>query len=573
MGLADHKEVRIVQGVYRAPGDQYSVESSIKTIDLLSPAGGIGLQNWSPNLAALETGGIWTDSPLQVGRTPLVLNEGNVTETMRITINGGSPLGTMKKYSELLIMMQQAREFWTDNAQIDPVYLHWFSACGAGRQYARIYNMEFKPEYTDSPAAIITGSLTIEHEPLWLFVPPGANPKQWRYEYHNQVYSNANASIIGTDSLFYSAGSIANRSEYTNTSYNVLLSNNAIVIPAASIPGDAPALLSLGVIPSGASRWNVIAGKKTRKITVRDTNGLIMAQNTIFNAADGSLGTDATVAADTGASIRASSGIASRVAISFATATNALRWQNIPNIGINTINRFIGRWAVFLRCRQSAGTVGDITMYLRYGTNIADDNDGVKLNVVYAPIPAGGTGNSTVWGLVYMGSITSPIFPGKADVNLGNIGSAASAEGLSSNTNQNLQFGLWALRSAGTGVLYLNDLILIPVDEGSMAIEIADLTSPSSNTMVYDETGYLTHGTPDICVENGTGFGNSQQLVNMSGQGIQLSPNVENTIYVIAYDGSKQSAVSDTFTVAVNIIPRCRGIRTFNNLAGASASG
>lgn len=573
MGFLDHQQLKIIMGVYRAPGDNDSVEPAIITLDLLNNAGGISLQSWTPNMPTLENGGVWADSPIQNGRDPLVLAESNVTENIRLIINGGSMLATAKKLSELMQMIQYARQFMTDNAQFNPVYLHWLASCGQGKQYAIIKNMDFKPEYGDSQSAVITGALVIERETFWRFMPPGANPKQWTYEYKSLPYSNANASIIGTDSLFYSAGSINNRSEFTNTNYTNLLTDNAITIPAASIPGDAPALMSLYIVNGGGSRNNYLIGKKTPKITTRDINGLIIVQNNIYNAADGATGTDATVAADTGASRRASSGAASRVAISFATATNQLRWTNIPGIGINTINRHIGRWMVFMRCRQSAGSVGDITMYLRYGTNIALDTDGVKLNVVYPPITSGTTGNTTVWGLTYMGMITTPIFPGKAEVNYGNVGSANSAEGLSSNTNQDLVFGLFALRSTGTAVLYLNDLILIPVDEGAMTLEVADGTSVASGNMFYDETSYLTHGSQEIVTQNGAGFGTAAQLVNFTGPGFQLTPNVENRLYVMAYDSSKQSAVADTFTVAINIIPRCRGIRTYKNLAEASASG
>lgn len=564
MGLADHREVRIVQGVYRAPGDQYSVEANIKTIDLLSPAGGIGLQSWSPNLAALETGGIWTDSPLQVGRTPLVLNEGNVTETMRITINGGSPLGTMKKYSEFLIMMQQAREFWTDNAQIDPVYLHWFSSCGAGKQYALIYNMEFKPEYTDSPAAIITGSLTIEREPFWRFLPPGANPKQWRYEYHNQVYDYTKASLLDTDSLYYSTA-LKNRSEFTSSAFTTLLTDNAIVIPASFVPGDAPALLEMY---TAGTKSNFIMGLKTRKITQSvSAGGAVFAQNNIFNAADGTLGTDATINADTGASVRASTGTANRVQISFATATNQLRWTNANVVNLNTANRFIGRWMVFMRCRQSAGALGDITMYLRYGSAISLDTDGIKLNVVYPPVIAP-AGNTTAWGVVYMGVITVPLNATKAHTNLGNA--VGGGEGLSGVPPQNLTLALFALRSAGVGVLYINDLILIPIDEGSLTIELGDGTFSAIQNF-YDETGYLQHGLTDPIVLNGTAGGN--QLMKLTGAGMRLQPNVENRIYPLNYDNTSQSAVDDTVIYGINIIPRCRGIRTYSNLAGASASG
>lgn len=560
MGLQDHKEVRIVQGVYRAPGDNNSVESSIKTIDLLSPAGGIGLQSWSPNLAALETGGIWTDSPLQVGRTPLVLNEGNVIETMRITINGGSPLGTMKKYSEFLIMMQNARRFWTDNAQIDPVFLHWFSSCGAGKQYALIYNMEFKPEYNDSPAAIITGSLTIEREPYWRFLPPGANPKQWSLEWNSQPF-NSLTGELGSSALsndLVISGTLQNKSEFSDTNSSALASSNFITIPGASIPGDAPALMNLFALPSSTS-YNFIFGKKSIKIAQKQ-GAIAVAQNASIGFVDGTMGTNATTAADTGAVRSRSSATLTRVEISFATATNALRWS-INGFGMS-VNRMIGRWMVFLRCRQQGGTLGDITMYLRYGTSITSDSDGQKLNVVYPPVIAG-AGNTTAWGFVYMGIINTPITPTKASVNKSAV-TAGESVGLDSDASGDFSWGLFALRSAGAAPLYLCDLLFIPVDEGSISLELSD---PTLNVgMWYDETGYFTHGTQDQYCLNGNPGDTTTSLVKSAGPGIQLTPGVENRLYFAVYNNSQQSVAGDTASFRVNIIPRCRGIRTTTNL-------
>lgn len=572
MGLQDHSEVRIVQGVYRAPGDNNSVEFNILSYDLKTGLGGISLEDWSPNMPAIENGGIWTDSPLQNGRDPLVLNEGNVIENMRITINGGSALATAKKYSELVQLMQRARDFYTSPAQIDPVFLHYYAACGAGRQYALIKNMEFKPNFADSTAAIITGSLVIERETYWRFLPPGANPKQWTYEYNNQPYTTAGVSLNtgATDHLVINS-TFVNRSQIS-TDGTSLVVDNCTVIPANKIPGDAPALLEI-LCSTDITRVNVMLGKKTVKIPVNSgTPGSFYAQNDIFNAADGTMGTDASTAADTGAST-SRSGSQLRVAISFATATNQLRW-NAASIGVsnNNINRFIGRWMVFMRCRQSAGTVGDITMYLRVGTTVASDSDGQKLNVVYPPVTSGGTGNSTDWGVVYMGIVSIPLYNAKADMYANTISGLVQAAGLNNNDATTLDFGLFALRSTGSAVLYINDLILIPVDEGAMTLEAADGAIGSSG-MIYDETGFLTHGTTDQYVGNTFPGGANQQLAKMTGQGIQLTPGVENRIYALQYGVTQLSRVSDAGGYYLNIIPRCRGIRTYSNLAGASASG
>lgn len=285
-------------------------------------------------------------------------------------------------------------------------------------------------------------------------------------------------------------------------------------------------------------------------------------QNAIFNLNDGTLGVNATLANDTGASLAAGSATAQRLEVSFATATNQLRWNIGASLsGNGSINRFIGRWMVFLRCRQSAGTLGDITMYLRYGSAITADTDGVKLNVVSPPVIAG-AGNTTNWGLVYMGIINIPSFPGKASVNAGgNAPAGGGSNGLNGNADSSFDLGLFALRSAGVGLLYANDIILIPVDEGSITMEGTDTTTDSG--ILYDETGYYSHGTPDIIVNNSQSTAGATKGAKMTGTGIQLTPNVENKLYFVFYDSSTQSRVSDTVTFDINIVPRCTGIRGF----------
>lgn len=572
MGFLDHKELKLVCGVYRAPGDNNSVEASIFTLNLLDTAGGISLQSWSPNMPSLEQSGIWTDSPLSVGRMPLVLNESNVTETLRLTINGGNMLASAKKLAELMLMIENAREFWTDNAQTEPVYLHWFASCGAGKQYALIYNMDFKPEYGDSQSAIITGSLVIEREPYWRFIPPGANPKQWTYEYNNQpygmtVFNGLNPTQIGAfaDQLIY-APTIQNKSEFNSGSQS-LLTGNFVTIPAASIPGDAPALLQFYLNTSDTTRRDIMIGKKTRKITLNSTN---IAQNTIINANSGTLGTDATLVNDTGAVKDAGAANAQRVRISFATASNSLRWDLASTgIGQAMINRFIGRWNIFLRCRQINGSLGDITMYLRYGSSsLSSDTGGIKLNVVNPPV-IGTSGASTDWGLVYMGCVTIPITPSKAAVNGGGL--TTQSNGLDGTSNYSpFNIGLYASKVAGTQELYLCDFIFMPIDEGIVQLEHQE--TAGSGNHIYDATGYYTHGTPDLFVTNSAPAG-TVRLDQFTGTGIQLTPGVENRLYFVCFDSSKQSRPSDTWEFYGNIIPRCRGIRTYSNLAGASASG
>jgi len=561
MAFLDHLELKIIQGVNTAPGDTFSVENPLQVLNLMDAVSGISLQQngWSPSIPALENSGIWADSPLSNGRKPLVMQESNVTEKMKLTITASSFLAMTKTLAAINAMAINARAFWTDNAQYDPVYLKWWASCGKGPQYALIFNMDLEYEYQDSQTPVIDVNLTIERESYWRWMPLGANPMQWAFEFNNRPYNVTNSQIDASSPLFSAVG-VQNRSELNSSgAFRLLVTDNSFTIPASLIPGDAPALMQL-IVTNTTTGTQYVFGKKTAKIVqyLNTATNNIMPQNLIFVCSTGTLGVDATATADTGASQNLSA-LQRRVEISFATATNQLRWNILGSLG--SINRYIGRFMVFLRCRQSAGNVGDITMYLRYGANIATDSDGVKLNVAFPPVIAG-AGNTTNWGLVYMGVITSPLIPGTAEVNRG----GSSPSGLSGITPVvSFDLGLFALRSAGAGLLYINDVILIPIDEGAMQMEFGDATAVTP--AIYDETSYLTHGTPDIQTRFGTP-GTLLRPAKLSGNGIQLTPGIDNRIYMLAYDTNQQSVIAHTFNVIVNIIPRSRGIRDRATISG-----
>lgn len=576
----DHQELVLVKGVYPVPGDKNSIEPKIDSIDLLNDKSGVSLDEngWIPQYPSLEGSGVWADSPLMIGRTPLVLTEGNVTEKMRLTIVASSTTIMLAIKARFSLFMRYVRDFSTDNYQINPVYLQWFASCGGGRQYALIYNMELDWDDKDSPAPTSVLTITLEREPYWRAVPPGASPVQWAAEFNNRTFdiSKDFAATGLLQSPIVKNLALVPRSEFSSDASS-LVSDNCMVIPANLIPGDAPALLHLET--SQPNYQNLIVGKKTIKlethVQVGAKAGTVVAQNNIINCNDGTLGTNASLANDTGASKAMGAGTAQRVEISFGTATNQLRWRsqysNASGINPSNVNRFIGRWMVFLRCRQSSGSVGDISMYLRYGGSVTADTDGIKLNIVNPPVPAGGTGNTTGWGWVYMGAVVIPFNTAKAQVN--NMAVNPALAGNLSNGLDNalttspgtLEFALFAARTAGAGLLYLNDLVLIPYDEGSITLEYTDTTPSSIN--VFDGTGYHNHGPLDLFSANGYA-GSDLSLQKLTGPGIELTPGVENRLYLMTYDTNNLSTVQVAITCYIGLIPRWRGIRNITNIYG-----
>lgn len=574
MSWLNHKELRIVKGVNAQPGDTNTAEPQLTVINLLDNTSGIslaGVDGWSPKIPSIENSGIWSDSPLSPGRQLLSATEGNVTETMKVIITGSSVNAMIKTLDSLYLMANDARAFWTDNSQIEPVYLHWWASCSTtwigGRQYSRIYNMTIDPVFGDSPTPTITATLVIEREPYWQWIPPGAPPTQWKYEFYAQNATMANMDVLtAANCLLSVAGNTTffNRSEYANANLTAMLTDNAITIPANLIPGDAPALMMLRF----GNNLNVIVGKRSLKVPTLDpsTQAVIPQTNIINGNSNGAtLGLNATLVADTGAS-KTPAGVQDRVEVSFATVANNMRWNSGPTNHEFNGNRYIGRFMVFMRCRQVAGTQGDITMYLRFGSLIANDSDGVKLNVVN-PTLIGSAGNTASWGLTYMGTITLPIRPQKATINEGKAAGSGGGAGLDNQASGGTpEVALFASRTGVAALLYFNDLIFIPIDEGSITLESGD---SALGTPLYDNTGFFTHGLPDDYATISTPATNLEQLCKFTGTGITLTPNVENKLYCILYDASNQSnSQVTTSTVILNIIPRSRGIRDVVNING-----
>jgi len=156
-----------------------------------------------------------------------------------------------------------------------------------------------------------------------------------------------------------------------------------------------------------------------------------------------------------------------------------------------------------------------------------------------------------------MGVITSPLTQGKASQNGGQV-SGSNSLGLANQTAQNLILNLFALRSAGAGVLYICDVILVPVDEGSLTVELADASGSLSN--LIDNTGYILRGSPDMVGVNGNNLLSGASL-KLTGDGFTLEPNVENRLYTLLYDSSTQSTLSHSADFGVNIVPRWQGVR------------
>jgi len=558
MGLLNHNELLIVEGVGKTPGDTQSVESDPIVIDLLGKTGGFSLLDWSPNIPSLKAGGVWADSPISDGRALVAGVNTNVTEVLKIQLTGATCVAFTTQFAALQRLIQDAREYSDTFYQIEPVYLRWWASGAPGPQFALIFNVDMKVTYQDSVQFQAELILTIEREFGWRGIAPGHNPKEWTIKSRGGIYLDTKASLLAaTDNLL--TDTIENVTEFsTSTTFT---NKNFIDIPAALIPGDLPALSMIVVTLNENSDFLSIA-RSTKPTSLAVRTGIVSTelQNNDFTAAIAfNLGADTTLVNDTGGGLYTPASVnRRRASVSFATlATDGYRinWgndtANRPSVGVNTLR---GRYAAFLRARQDGGAFGNILMHLEYGiTTLAAT---LPATISVSPTVQNGVGNTTDWPVTYMGVVQFP--PVNKSVQ------NADGKGLYATPydDNEFQIRLHASRPIAAGVLYIADLLLIPIDEPSILINAATI---NTHAVIYDTTGYFSRGTTEgnaLQTVNSAGVILNNGFVSLSGPDLYLEPQKNNRLYFWNYFANLTShLISGIGDVYINIVPRWSGIR------------
>lgn len=587
-------ELRLVRGILNAPGDTGSAEQGTFVIDLLSgSAEGMALKSdvdgWNPSIPAPKPG-LWTDIPFADGRVPFASAEMNATETLRCTVTASTYTRMSEILSELYALVEDCNRFWNDEFYCQPVFLHWWAHGAPGRQYALIMSIDVDvtvPTVEDENAIVRDVVLTIEREPYWRAeVPPGANPVYWTlfadgkqpgkdYDYLADLRLSGDSGFPIQYAL--ERDTLSNSVWYTNLTGLINQVNlwNGITIPAASIPGDAPALVQVtltetnvsGVDPHNYTFMLARSTKTPQLATMRAGN--IERFVTMLPFTAGSYA-GPTLTADTGGIGGYNVTTAGNIAVSRIEFTPGASFGPAVTyvIGLNkNIQR--GRFAVFIRARQHNGASGDITMRVRFSYSYPAVASGFNvLTRAVAPTVQTGTGNTTNWPLTYIDTIR---LPADRDNTLSTFG-AQGGSGLYNDTSDLLAISVEAARSTGVGVLYYMDLILLPYDEA-----LVDLTQvvPSAlnslyvvDTQVLDTTGYLTRGKPvpaavSLNLASASSEGDFYQpAIEYRGVPLTLLPNVDNTLFILEkMDATGSRTQANTIEASVNIVPRWRGVR------------
>lgn len=581
----DHQELLIVKGVAAAKGDTSSAEIGLISINLLAEEDAPGWSlnaegGWSPKRAQLKGGGTWADSAISAGRSLVAGVDGNVIETLQLTVTGTNILDLAAQLARMGRMRQAVIDFGISPGTADPVYLHWYAREGAGAQYALIHALDIAEDEPDVwQTSIRDVTITIEREPYWRGLPPGANPKVWTLGLTGTV---DNLSLWeNTDHLHYEQ--IRNKQEL-NTDYVTPITKNYIDIPASKIPGDAPALVLLDWVRrdvTNAEDHTVFIARSTKPIT-RSSHPTVKTHKTLIslNGGDESgAGTGVTKVLDATRGVISNGSTTNAYYVNTTFSANPQTRTVIWGSGASLLNlldqnTLRGQYAFFLRHKQNGGAVGDIKVQLELRINSGATAAGVLYqSVLLQAIP------TTVLDASISAGFYAPLYLGTATIPFGDH-LISSLEGWGVDVVKSGQFSLEVrlniTRSTGVGTLYFVDLIMLPFDEALVEIhppnEASGRTVPAGDYwhMVYDNTGHMAHGDNQpraFTFRTASGAADTGFEIELRGDELCLMPAVDNRLFFFSQrfnvsSGVIISSLADEPIIRLNIVPRWIGIRS-----------
>ncbi len=602
--------LRFIQGVQPVPSDDETAERGYtEIISLLGVAGQDGYfldteRGWQAGYPQLKSGGLYAQNALADGKQLVAAAYDDVLETFVIVVKASSWLTHATLMSRLFRLRDNAALFHTSEYQIDPVFIEYRHQEAKASQFALIRTIDIASSELDQPdanqVAVTRVTLKVMREGSWrIVVPPGANPRLWLYWKQGLVFgqdyfcTGIGSGNPGNDYRLYPIDNLAanpgetdyvryevfqNRFEWSGggTSYAAYLSHNWIDIDAEDIPGDAEASVQFTFHPDwtldGANvpTSHIMVARYTgpRKFYGREIDSDILAYN-ILACPDGHIAAVGTTANDA-CGIYCNDQVANRKIETYSIGGSSawiriLQWVGgqgvVPPI---SIPQFTGTWVAFLRCQQTDGAAGDVQMRLviehgfqvTYGAALTLDPQTMPYVVPAA--------NCTEFRLAYLGQFTLPFpnHPWSNEKGVGQFinGDASDCVALSVEV-KNLH--------ASARTLEFVDLVLMPIHEAFAIVtaQSSQLKHVSSNGLIlYDDTGYTTHGK-QLAVANGAvGISSPTTYfpLEIRGNTIRLKPGVNNRLYFIvqnSHNGSfEYSRPILDYNVRLSIVPRCLGI-------------
>lgn len=374
---------------------------------------------------------------------PLGLSEGTmVAETWTVNVKGTSHDSAATIAQNLFKLAREAKQFKSAIWHTSPVYLQQQTTNETSARYSAVWEMrDIKiPDLFDLPFEAnneLEGvEFTVIREHPWRSAAPG---------------TLGSAITLGT-SGGTSGAAIATVSNFRDSTVD-----NFLELPAAALGGDSPPTMNFRVWWAGTGAISrVIMGAKSRGID--DSNEQFCFS---LNTGGGdnpsawamTYGTDASSDADTDAPGDF------RATVDFSTDTTSQ--IRVIATGTSVMGNWQGEYLPMIRVQQIGGSAGDCSVSLRTFVSGSDTSD------PYVDMPEQKTRGADDG----MEVLTFPLLrlPPSRVYNA------------DSSTLEDIVFKIYASRSTGTSTLRIYDLMLLPVDEGSVGADDAALDTTNGN--------------------------------------------------------------------------------------------
>ncbi len=160
------------------PAPILQITDGTTSIDLLDGRGFL-LLDWIPSLAEPKGGGQWADSLLVEGRKLAYVQMSNIVDTFELKVKGVDQDDAIHKLQELRRLLEKARQYWTSDAQNEPVWLKARAAYETNARYAVIMDYRtprdanpFRQPFFACDPLVDGFLLTVEHS-AWQENEPG----------------------------------------------------------------------------------------------------------------------------------------------------------------------------------------------------------------------------------------------------------------------------------------------------------------------------------------------------------------------------------------------------------------
>lgn len=518
-----------------------------------------GSAGYLPAVPALKAGGQFMDTPLQDGRVLVAASNDSITETLTLTAIG--ELGARQTaLNALLDIIRGLHDFEVSNGITGKMVSLAAQFMGSDTpQFARVRKMELATatDFLNPSQTAASGiTLTIERDPYWQDIPPGANPKIYAFLTRGlknssapgapatNFYNHTNLSLSATGGAanyqHFIEASILN---FDETSFAAV---NYVDIPAESIPGDAPALAlirygqDVGAADAKPRFWVARSTIVDLYPSTNDNSTTQRMRNT-FSGADASIvslgGITASIQNDATNGLRSAAGGATRKIARLVAAAGGSS-SSPGGISWSRANTYTRQWNVFFRMRITAGTPANCTMYFR-----VNQQGGLNGQVSIQKSLAGFAASAN-WFSFFVGRVSLEGLANRDIAGLGSIGNLLTFRVAVSKPNDGV-----------AATIEIGDVLLMPLDEPCVQVDSLTPTDPLANffTAYVDSTGYLYPNRQQASV--GVVSSNPVALPTY-GQLITLIPKVNNRLYFASQPINGTLDPARTFPVTVDIVPR-----------------